>query len=251
MDWEPGTGLRIGGHRGASAQAPENTFAAFDLAFSAGATYVELDVQLSADGAAMVIHDETLERTTNGHGRVAQRTAADLAELDAGAWFGSTYAGEQIPTLAGFLAWLEPWTDRGAIIEAKAPGSGAHIARAIGRSRGRHRFAICSFSDAEIQAALRVLPDLLAVRISSLERPDERDPLVVALRAGAGGIDAPASRIDSAAIARLREAGLFVSGGTALEPATVDRCQALGLDAVNANDPAMAVDAGKRAAAER
>lgn len=251
VNWVSATDLRIGGHRGASALAPENTFAAFEVAFAAGADYVELDVQLAADGVAMVIHDDTLERTTNGRGAVAWRTSAELSELDAGAWFGPAYAGERIPTLASVMAWLEARPERGAIIEAKGAGSGEAIARAIGDSKARDRLALCSFVDREIQAARTVTPSLLAVRISHLDGPDEIDPLVVAMRAGAGGIDVPAARLDDAAVARLRDAGLFVSGGTAAAPETVDRCRALRLDAVNANDPAMAVARARIRTAER
>ncbi len=74
-------------HRGASGLAPENTLAAFEMAIALGAHGIELDLQLSADGQAIVIHDRRLERTTNGRGAVYHCTAAELAELDAGSWF--------------------------------------------------------------------------------------------------------------------------------------------------------------------
>ncbi len=92
-------------HRGASAFAPENTMSAFKAAEEAGADGVELDVHLSRDGVPVVIHDETLDRTTSGHGPVMAVTAAELLELDAGSWFSSDFAGEQIPLLAEVLAW--------------------------------------------------------------------------------------------------------------------------------------------------
>jgi glycerophosphoryl diester phosphodiesterase len=93
-------------HRGASGRAPENTHAAFAAALALGAQAIELDVQLSADGELMVIHDETLDRTTNGHGPVGDRTAAELLRLDAGSWFGAEFRGERIPRLADVLAQL-------------------------------------------------------------------------------------------------------------------------------------------------
>ncbi len=96
------------GHRGASADAPENTLAAFRLALAQGADGVELDVTLSSDGVPVVIHDDTVDRTTNGTGRVATRTLAQLKQLDAGyaTKFGGKFAGERIPTLAEALAEL-------------------------------------------------------------------------------------------------------------------------------------------------
>lgn len=86
-------------HRGASAHAPENTIAAFDLALEQGADAIELDVKLSADGEVVVIHDPTVDRTTGAHGRVKEMALADLRSLDAGSFFSAAYESERIPTL--------------------------------------------------------------------------------------------------------------------------------------------------------
>lgn len=86
-------------HRGDKACAPENTLAAFKLAAEKGADAVEFDVQLTADGQVIVIHDPILDRTTNGTGKVSQAPLAALRDLDAGAWFSEKYRGERIPTL--------------------------------------------------------------------------------------------------------------------------------------------------------
>ena len=90
-------------HRGYSARYPENTLCAFEAALEAGADVIELDVGLSADRVPMVLHDDTLERTTNGQGPLAAHTATELAELDAGGWFAPECAGERIPTLQAVL----------------------------------------------------------------------------------------------------------------------------------------------------
>lgn len=97
---------RIVAHRGASIEAPENTLAAFRAALDAGAPAVELDVHLAADGVPVVVHDDTLDRTTSGAGPVAERTSAEIARLDAGAWFHPRFAGERVPTLAQALDLL-------------------------------------------------------------------------------------------------------------------------------------------------
>ncbi len=86
-------------HKGASHEAPENTLAAFLLAADLGADGIELDVQLSRDGEIVVIHDLSLEATTNGQGRVSDQTLAELKRLDAGSWFDPAFARERIPTL--------------------------------------------------------------------------------------------------------------------------------------------------------
>lgn len=86
-------------HRGASAHAPENTLAAFELAIQQNADGIELDVKLSADGQVVVIHDSTLDRTTGARGRVKDLSLADLRSLDAGSYFAPDFKAEQIPTL--------------------------------------------------------------------------------------------------------------------------------------------------------
>jgi glycerophosphoryl diester phosphodiesterase len=88
------------GHRGASAYAPENTLASFCLAADQGADAVELDAKLSADGQVVVIHDQTVDRTTNGTGRIGDLTQAQLHALDAGSFFAPQFTGEPVPTLA-------------------------------------------------------------------------------------------------------------------------------------------------------
>ena len=86
-------------HRGASAHAPENTLAAFQLALSQNADGIELDVKLSSDGHVVVIHDPTVQRTTGTKGRVKEMTLADLRSLEAGNFFSQIFHGEKIPTL--------------------------------------------------------------------------------------------------------------------------------------------------------
>ncbi len=95
---------RLIAHRGGGDRAPENTLAGLRAAAAAGFSAVEFDVMLSADGVPVLIHDETLARTSNGHGQVCQTTAAQLARLDAGSWFAPAFSGEPIPTLAEALA---------------------------------------------------------------------------------------------------------------------------------------------------
>src|SRR5687768_5015599 len=90
-------------HRGASSYAPENTLAAFDLALHMTVHQIELDVHFSRDGHIVVIHDDTVDRTTNGSGPVASKTLAELRAVDAASWFGVRFAGERIPTFGEVL----------------------------------------------------------------------------------------------------------------------------------------------------
>lgn len=102
--WRGKYPLFVTAHRGFSGRAPENTPAAFRAAIEAGCDMIELDVHLSRDGMVVVIHDDTLERTTNGRGQVADQIYAELRRWDAGSWFDPRFSGEYIPTLAEILS---------------------------------------------------------------------------------------------------------------------------------------------------
>ncbi len=95
--------IEIIGHRGYAARAPENTLVSIDAALTAGARAVEFDVHVAFCGTPVLIHDETLDRTTDGDGPVSRRTVEQLRTLDAGAWFDPAFAGERIPTLSDAL----------------------------------------------------------------------------------------------------------------------------------------------------
>lgn len=99
----PAGAVDVIAHRGASAYAPENTLAAFELAVEQGAHWFELDCTLSKDGEVIVIHNGDVDRTTDGKGSVADLTLAELEQLDAGSWFDPKFAGEKLPTLAEAL----------------------------------------------------------------------------------------------------------------------------------------------------
>ncbi|MEI4770619.1 glycerophosphodiester phosphodiesterase family protein [Psychrobacillus sp. FJAT-51614] len=106
-------------HRGATGYAPENTIAAFDLAVDMKADYIEIDVQRSKDGELVLIHDTTVDRTTDGTGKVGELTFEQLRSLDAGSWKGEQFAGESIST---FEEILDRYHGKiGILIELKSP----------------------------------------------------------------------------------------------------------------------------------
>jgi glycerophosphoryl diester phosphodiesterase len=242
MDWAtPGSGLRVGGHRGASALAPENTMASFLMAAASGADYIELDVQLSLDGELVIHHDDTLERTSDGHGLMDAATLAELERLDAGTWFGRRFAGERIPRAAEVLAWLGTQGGIGATFEAKGAGSGARLARMIFASHIARRLSICSFEAIELREAAAVAPGIARILIVDRDEPGT-DLLAAAREAGATGVNVPWEWLDPGAVVRLHDAGLLVAGGT-IKPDALPRCLALGIDLVDSNDPGAVVTA--------
>ena len=99
----PTTGPFISAHRGYSAAAPENTIAALEAARLAGATVAEIDVRLCRDGELVLMHDATIDRTTDGSGPVGALSLAELRRLDAGSWFDRKFAGTPVPASVRFL----------------------------------------------------------------------------------------------------------------------------------------------------
>ncbi|MDQ1146952.1 glycerophosphoryl diester phosphodiesterase [Bacillus sp. SORGH_AS 510] len=107
------------GHRGAAAYCPENTYASFNKALELGVDYLELDIQMTRDGEIVVIHDPTVNRTTNAKGRVKDFTLKEIQKLDAGSWFHPTFSNERIPSFSDFL---DTYAGKvGLLIELKKP----------------------------------------------------------------------------------------------------------------------------------
>jgi len=99
--------IEVIAHRGAPREAPENTIAAFQRALEAGADWVELDIRKTLDKRAVVIHDATVNRTTDGRGRICEMSEGEITSLDAGSWFSDQFAGERVPTLDKALEWAK------------------------------------------------------------------------------------------------------------------------------------------------
>ena len=145
-------------HRGASTQAPENTMEAFRLGVEAGADAIELDVHLTADGQLAVIHDETLNRTTDRTGSVVDQTMAAIREADAGAEFAGPNGdhpfrgrGLTVPTLPEVLAWLPDGI--GLVVEIKARAAADAVVEAVRDHpvRASGRLAAISFDEHAIE----------------------------------------------------------------------------------------------------
>ncbi|MBN1482386.1 VCBS repeat-containing protein [candidate division KSB1 bacterium] len=155
------TSVKIIAHRGASSIAPENTLAAFEKAVEIGANYFELDVHLSADDSLMVIHDETVDKTSNGRGRVDSLPCSHLEFLDAGSWFAPGWAGEKIPTLRRALLFAKEHPIKVCIeIKAQKPGIVDTILTLIKKLDMDDQVIIFSFDFAQIAESKKSRPDI-------------------------------------------------------------------------------------------
>ncbi len=184
-------------HRGASGLFPENTLLAFRKALEMGACWLELDVQLSADGELVVIHDESLERTTNGHGLVAQQPLAVLRQLDAG-------QGEQVPLLAEVLDLARGRAN--VNIELKGIGTGEPVARMLqqrflsGQTKIKKILA-SSLNEKELRSLSALLPQLPLALVA--ERVDKQI-WQSAEELGVWSLNLEKSCIDSQLVAKAR-----------------------------------------------
>ena len=155
---------KLAAHRGAGKLAPENTLAAMRVGYARGYRMVEFDAKLSADGHIILMHDDTVERTSNGAGRVADLTWEALSHLDAGSWHSRAYAGEPIPLLEGIARYLIA-NGIAANIEIKpCPGREQETGRAVAlAARELWRNAVppllTSFSESALEAAGDATPN--------------------------------------------------------------------------------------------
>ena len=238
MDWRArGIGLRVGGHRGSSALAPENTYAAFNLAEEDGAAYVETDIRRTADGALVLLHDASLDRTTDGHGLVADARLDAIRELDAGGWFGEAFRGQRILEFSAFLRWIESRPSLGAALEVKASGVGGEVAELAWSSPARDRLAIYSFHVDEIRAAKAKAPNLPCLLLLEMTADPGRVMAMIET-SGADGADVPWQWDARSLLAEMRERGFLLGGGTAGGPEAAASLVEQGVDLIDTDRPA-------------
>jgi len=227
-------------HRGGGRLAPENTLAGIAQAVVAGCQGIEFDVMLSGDGTPVLIHDETVNRTTNGHGRVAQLSDAELARLDAGGWYGAQWAGEAIPTLdqalaAGLAADLfmnvEIKPARGFDVDTGRVAAEL-VARTMAGREGR--VVLSSFSEAALDSARAAAPQLsrglLVGRIPA-------DWLVRCQALKCMALHADVRYLDAGQVARVKAAGLRLAAYTENQFSNARQVLAWGLDAIITDCP--------------
>ena len=223
-------------HRGASGHAPENTMAAFRRAVELGAMFIETDLQLSRDARFVAIHDETLERTTNGEGPVHEWTLAELRELDAGSWFGGEFIGERVPTLEEILRFARE-TDVIFYLELKpcAPWGAEHALVAALRDAGEAaRTVVLSFDAPTLAAVRRLDPTLMTGLLAEVPHANliERATLV-----GARQLALRGDLVTPERLAEARRHDLQVVTWTINHPAHMQALIEVGVDGIFTDYP--------------
>lgn len=183
----PGEMGYVAGHRGDLDAGPENTLPALQAVIDGGAQFVETDVQLTADGVPILMHDWTLDRTTDGEGPVWASTVAEIRALDAGSWYSAEYAGEKVPLFEEFLAILAP-SQTHAIVELKGSWRADEVAlveRLVTGYGLTDRIVFASFDIMTLKAAQQVAPNVQRAIIS---REVNGEPADLAAECGAVAI---------------------------------------------------------------
>ncbi len=229
-------------HRGASAYAPENTLAAFTLALQQGAPAIEFDVKLSADRHVVAMHDPTLERTTNGAGKVANQPLAALRKLDAGGWKNPRYAGERIPTLEEIFETVGHKLFMNIeLTNYSTPFDGLvnEVAALVRRHGVQKQVLFSSFYPTNLVSARRLLAGVPCAQL--------------ALPGRAGGWQRLAGRwlpltaehpysndVTAQSLQRAHARGRRVHVWTVNDPAEMRRLRSLGVDGIFTDDPPLA-----------
>ena len=222
-------------HRGAGKLAPENTLAAMREGYRHGYRMVEFDVKLSADGVPFLLHDDTLDRTTDAVGRADALTWGELAKLDAGSWHSAAYAGEPLPTLAAIARWaiangvacnieIKPMPGR----EHDTGVAVARAARALWRAAPLQPL-LSSFAEDALTAARAAVPELQRALLVEKVPADWQAHLA---RLGCAALDADWRELDAQRVASAHGAGYWVLTYTANDPQRVSQLAAWGVDAI-------------------
>lgn len=233
--------MQIWGHRGASRDAPENTLPAIELAVSQGADGVEIDVQLSRDGHIVVIHDESVDRTTDGTGQVRDMALDGLRSLDA-SHGDERHAGAQIPVLSEVLDLtrtvmlnIELKND-----QVTYPGLEELVLGTVARHGAAERVLYSSFSQRSVRRLRQLEVSAPVGMLYSRPRPR---PVADALAWGATAIHPPARAVRPGLVNRAHRRGLPVNVWTVNDAADVRRMARLGVDAIISDAPGAAREA--------
>jgi glycerophosphoryl diester phosphodiesterase len=232
-------------HRGASKAAPENTLPAFEAAIRLGADGIELDVQYSSDGALVIFHNATLEKTSDGTGRVTAHTLSELRALDAGSWFDPTFAGTRIPTLDEALDLLKGKlliNIELKVLETLQSGLGADTVKAV-RARGMaDQVVISSFNPFVLRQAKQAGPEIECALLLAHDLPGWMHWGVTRRYCRADGLHPDSDMVDETYMARARKASLPVRVWTVDAEDEMRRLIALGVDAIITNVPDVLVN---------
>ena len=225
----------IEAHRGDSANAPENTIAAFRQAVELGIHSIELDVHPTKDGELVVMHDDNVTRTTDGQGEIADLTLAEIRRLDAGSWFAATFAGEAVPTLAEVFELLNGTSTR-LNIEIKASPASELVAMKLKSllHRASEGHLVSSFDLGALLAVREMTPNVTLAMLGS-----GQECLDLARENGFSWMNVHYKSVTNDLVAQAHASGIRVMIWTLDDAALFEQYQQWGVDKICTNRPGM------------
>jgi len=228
-------------HRGSSAYAPENTLAAFQLAAKQEADAIELDVDLTRDGHVIVMHDVTIDRTTDGHGRVADLTLDEIRRVDAGLWKSAEFKGERVPLLEEVFAAV----GQRLLINVEIKGMslrGRGLEAKVGGLVVKHdlidRVLLSSFNPFALRRAKHINPRLACALIYAPDSPIFlRNAWLASLIPGLDARHPHYSQVNKTVVDRFHAQGLVVNVWTANQAGIIHAMLQAGVDGIIGDDP--------------
>lgn len=230
--------LVVTAHRGASSVAPENTLSAMVAAVEAGAEFAELDVGLSRDGEVVLMHDRTLDRTTNGTGNLGDYSLEELRGLEAGSWFNQGFTGEPIPTLREVIRFAKGQLKLNIEIKnsQEEPTIAAAVVDIIRSEDFVEECMVTSFSRETIEEVKRIAPEIMTGFIFGEDYPDD------VFQGGWEVLSSNHKVVDSTFVARAKEGGKKVHVWTVDDRDLMLRLIGLGVDGIISNRPALLLE---------
>jgi glycerophosphoryl diester phosphodiesterase len=230
--------LVVTAHRGASSVAPENTMAAMVAAVEAGAEFAELDVRLTRDGKVVLMHDGTVDRTTEGEGALGTFSLNELEALEVGAWFEEEFAGEPIPTLRQVIQYAKGKMKLN--IEIKNSRDEPTIADAVVEIIRSEDFVqhcmVASFSRETVEEVKRLAPEIRTGFIFGKDYPED------VFQGGWEVLSSNHGVVDSTFVARAKEGGKSVHVWTVDDRELMLHLIGLGVDGIITNRPALLLE---------
>ncbi len=229
--------VRTVGHRGNKLHAPENTLASVNEAIEAGSSMVEIDLNISRDGEVVLMHDDTIDRTTNGAGKPEDHTAAELGRLDAGSWKHARYAGEKVPTLAETIELVD---GRAVLmLDLKRSGLGRPLAKTIEETKlPLEQVVFGPWKDSDAADVLKHIPQATVVQIGSQPPAYDAAWFAEMRRKGYAGVSLDWRTVTHAFVRAAREHDFQVYTWTVNDPVDLSGALLMGVTGIITDDPA-------------
>lgn len=234
------------GHRGAASQAPENTMPSFVRAMKAGADFIEMDVRRTRDSVLVILHDDTVDRTTDSTGQVSEFTLSELRGMDAGSWYSAAFKGTKIPTLEEVLDIANARIS--VAVEVKVPGVEGDIVNILTRYHMMHDSMILVGNNEQVARNVRTIEPSASIQgdVNFSDRTPDKEKLEASIdKLLSSSVNIASVHKSNPALRELvgvcHRRGLLVNAWPVNETCEILKCLELGVDFLTTDNPELAI----------